>query len=180
MNSMRIPVSKLIPVPNSTEVARSSSDLVADFLRVRISANTRRNYGKAISDFCRRTYEREVSERLMTQFLSLHQSEAVYQVLQYRQLLIEAKLQRFKGWWGTVIFTSPIQNWTGLPIGDKLRRECSRQEGLSRWLKEKWPFSTHSFWEGVNNQFLECFANRFNNSQIFIFRSGKIFNRIGS
>ena len=89
---MRSPVSKLISVSNSPEVARSSSDLLADFLRLKISANTRRNYSKAISDFCRRTYDREVSERLMTQFLSLHQSEAVYQVLQYRQLLIEAKL----------------------------------------------------------------------------------------
>jgi integrase/recombinase XerC len=33
-----------------------------------------------------------VSADILTQFLSLHQSEAVYQVLQYRQLLIEAKL----------------------------------------------------------------------------------------
>ena len=92
MNSMRIPVSKTIPVPKSPEVAHSSSDLLADFLRVRISANTRRNYGKAIADFCYRTYDSEVSERLLSQFLSLQQPEAVYQVLQYRQLLIEAKL----------------------------------------------------------------------------------------
>ena len=112
---MRLPVSKPLPVPKSPEVTRSSSDLLADFLRLKISANTKRNYSKAIADFCRRTYDREVSEEFLTQFLSLHQSEAVYQVLQYRQLLIEAKLQRFKGWWGTVIFTSPIQNWTGLP-----------------------------------------------------------------
>ena len=89
---MRIPVSKLIPVPNSTEVARPSWDLLADFLRVRISANTRRNYSKAIADFCRRTDDSEVSERLLSQFLSLQQPEAVYQVLHYRQLLIEAKL----------------------------------------------------------------------------------------
>jgi integrase/recombinase XerC len=89
---MRSPVSKPIPVPKSPEVARSSSDLLADFLRLKISANTRRNYGKAIADFCRRTYDREVSERLLTQFLSLHQPEAVYTVLQYRQQLIDAKL----------------------------------------------------------------------------------------
>jgi integrase/recombinase XerC len=89
---MRSPVSKLIPVPNSLEVTRSSSDLLVDFLRLKISANTRRNYGNAIADFCRRTYDREVSERLLSQFLSLQQPEAVYQVLHYRQLLIEAKL----------------------------------------------------------------------------------------
>jgi integrase/recombinase XerC len=89
---MRLAVSKPIPVPKSPEVTRSCSDLLADFLRLKISANTRRNYSKAIADFCRRTYDSEVSERLLSQFLFLHQPEAVYQVLQYRQQLIEAKL----------------------------------------------------------------------------------------
>jgi integrase/recombinase XerC len=79
---MRSPVSKTIPVSNSPEVTRSASDLLAEFLRLKISANTRRNYGKAIADFCRRTYAREVSEPLLSQFLSLNQPEAVYQVLQ--------------------------------------------------------------------------------------------------
>ena len=89
---MRIPAPKIIPVPNSPEVIRSSSDLLADFLRLKISANTKRNYGKAIADFCRRTCDREVSEQFLTRFLSLQQPEAVYQVLHYRQLLIDAKL----------------------------------------------------------------------------------------
>lgn len=89
---MRIPVSKPIPLPNAPKVTRSSSDLLADFIRLKISANTKRNYGKAIVDFCRRNYDSEVSTDILTQFLSLHQPEAVYQVLQYRQLLIEAKL----------------------------------------------------------------------------------------
>ena len=89
---MRIPVFKPIPVTNSPEFTHSASDLLADFLRLKISANTRRNYRKAIADFCRRNYDSEVSNDLLTQFLSLHQPEAVYQVLQYRQLLIEAKL----------------------------------------------------------------------------------------
>jgi integrase/recombinase XerC len=89
---MLLPVSKPIPVPNLSEVSRSSSDLLADFLRLKISANTKRNYSKAIVDFCRRTYDLEVSERLLTQFLSLQQPEAVYQALHYRQLLIDAKL----------------------------------------------------------------------------------------
>lgn len=89
---MRSPVSKPIPVNNSPEVARSASDLLADFLQLKISANTRRNYSKAIADFCRRTCDLEVSEQLLSQFLSLNQPEAVYQVLHYRQQLIEAKL----------------------------------------------------------------------------------------
>jgi integrase/recombinase XerC len=92
MNSMRVPVSKPIPVPKSPEVGHSSLDLLADFLRLKISANTKRNYGKAIVDFCHRTYYSEISERLLTQFLSLQQPEAVYQALHYRQLLIDAKL----------------------------------------------------------------------------------------
>jgi integrase/recombinase XerC len=92
MSFMRIPVSNTIPVTNSPEFTRSASDLLADFLRLKISANTRRNYSKAIADFCRRNYDSEVSNDLLVQFLSLHQLEAVYQVLQYRQLLIEAKL----------------------------------------------------------------------------------------
>jgi integrase/recombinase XerC len=89
---MRIPVSKPISVTNLPEATRSSSDLLADFLRLKISVNTKRNYSKAIADFCRRNYDSEVSTDLLTQFLSLHQPEAVYQVLHYRQLLIEAKL----------------------------------------------------------------------------------------
>jgi integrase/recombinase XerC len=79
-------------LPSNLPGMLPAPDLLADFFRLKISANTRRNYSKAIADFCRRTYDREVSERLMTQFLSLQQPEAVYQVLQYRQLLIEAKL----------------------------------------------------------------------------------------
>ena len=89
---MRIPISKPISVNNLPEATRSASDLLADFLRLKISVNTKRNYSKAIADFCRRNYDSEVSTDLLTQFLTLHQPEAVYQVLQYRQLLIEAKL----------------------------------------------------------------------------------------
>jgi integrase/recombinase XerC len=88
---MRTPVSKPIPVTTSLKVTYHR-DLLADFLRLKISANTRRNYEKAIVDFCRRSYNSEVSTDLLTQFLSLSQPEAVYTVLQYRQLLIEAKL----------------------------------------------------------------------------------------
>jgi integrase/recombinase XerC len=67
-------------------------DILADFLHLKISTNTRRNYSKAIHDFYRRIYNADISPTLLAQFLALHQPEAVYQVLQYRQLLIQAKL----------------------------------------------------------------------------------------
>jgi integrase/recombinase XerC len=68
------------------------TDILADFLRLKTNPNTQRNYRKAIDDFYRRIYNADISHDLLTRFLSLHQPEAVYLVLQYRQLLIEAKL----------------------------------------------------------------------------------------
>jgi integrase/recombinase XerC len=83
------------PTEESLEILTTSSpplDILADFLYLKISINTRRNYNKAIADFCLRSYNSEASAEILTQFLSLHQPEAVYIALQYRQLLIEAKL----------------------------------------------------------------------------------------
>jgi integrase/recombinase XerC len=68
------------------------SDIWTDFLKSNISPNTRQVYARAIADFCRRIYQSTVSNTILTQFLSLPQAEAVYQVINYRQLLIEAKL----------------------------------------------------------------------------------------
>jgi integrase/recombinase XerC len=85
----------LQPVEESSLASTTSSpsiDILADFLRLKISANTKRNYGKAITDFCQRIYNSDVSISLLTKFLGLSQPEAVYQALQYRQQLIEAKL----------------------------------------------------------------------------------------
>jgi integrase/recombinase XerC len=67
-------------------------DIFADFLKSNISANTGQVYARAIADFCRRVYDSTVSTSLLIEFLSLPQAEAVYQVIHYRQLLIEAKL----------------------------------------------------------------------------------------
>jgi integrase/recombinase XerC len=75
-------------IPNSS----ARPDILADFLRLRGNANTSRNYGKSLADFCRRIYDSDVSTVLLTRFLLLPQSEAVYVTLEYRQLLIEAKL----------------------------------------------------------------------------------------
>jgi integrase/recombinase XerC len=66
--------------------------LFADFLKSNISATTGQVYARAIADFCRRVYLSPASTSLLLEFLSLPQAEAVYQVIRYRQLLIEAKL----------------------------------------------------------------------------------------
>jgi integrase/recombinase XerC len=77
----------LQPTQESSLVSTASStptNILADFLRLKISANTKRNYGKAIADFCCRIYNSDASISLLTKFLDLSQSEAVYQALQYR------------------------------------------------------------------------------------------------
>jgi hypothetical protein len=54
----------LQPTQESSLVLTTPSpptDILADFLRLKISANTKRNYGKAIADFCRRIYNSDVS-----------------------------------------------------------------------------------------------------------------------
>jgi integrase/recombinase XerC len=68
-------------------------DIVEDFLNLKISsANTRRNYRKAIADFCARTDDATDPTTHIARFLALPQPEAVYQTLQYKQQLIAAKL----------------------------------------------------------------------------------------
>ena len=65
-------------------------------------------------------------------------------------------------------------------IRDKLRSDRSCQAGLRRWLKEKLVATTHMFREGGNNQLDIRFADCFDNTEILIFRSSKIFNWVRS
>jgi integrase/recombinase XerC len=67
-------------------------DIWSDFLSLKISAHTQRAYSKAIADFYQRVYDRPVSARSIAKFLTLGSSEALFQVLNYRRMLIEAKL----------------------------------------------------------------------------------------
>jgi integrase/recombinase XerC len=67
-------------------------DIWSDFLSLKISANTQRAYAKAIADFYQRVYDEPVSARSIGLFLTLPPSEALFQVLNYRRMLIEAKL----------------------------------------------------------------------------------------
>jgi integrase/recombinase XerC len=67
-------------------------DIWSDFLSLKISANTQRAYAKAIADFYQRVYDEPVSPESIAKFLTLPSSEALFQVLNYRRMLIEAKL----------------------------------------------------------------------------------------
>jgi integrase/recombinase XerC len=67
-------------------------DIWSDFLSLKISANTQRAYSKAIADFYQRVYNDAVSPESIAKFITLPPSEALFQVLNYRRMLIEAKL----------------------------------------------------------------------------------------
>jgi integrase/recombinase XerC len=67
-------------------------DIWVDFLSLKISVNTQRAYAKAIADFYQRVYDEAVSPESIALFLTLPPSEALFQVLNYRRMLIEAKL----------------------------------------------------------------------------------------
>jgi integrase/recombinase XerC len=83
----------LVPAsPQVVHLPSSQTDFWDDFLKVGISSSTQIVYSRAIADFCRRIYQCQVSTPILSQFLSLPQAEAVYQLLHYRQLLIAAKL----------------------------------------------------------------------------------------
>ena len=84
-----------IPDPHPQPAHRSlaqAKDIWADFLSLKISANTQRAYAKAIADFYQRVYDEAVSPESIARFLTLPPSEALFQVLNYRRMLIEAKL----------------------------------------------------------------------------------------
>jgi integrase/recombinase XerC len=89
------PVVPIAPADTHYRTANRSlaqpRDIWSDFLSLKISANTQRAYSKAIADFYRRVYDETVSAASIAKFLALPISEALFQVLNYRQMLIEAK-----------------------------------------------------------------------------------------
>jgi integrase/recombinase XerC len=86
-----IAIADLHPQPTSRSLAQER-DIWSDFLSLKISANTQRAYAKAIADFYQRVYNEAVSPESIARFLTLPPSEALFQVLNYRRMLIEAKL----------------------------------------------------------------------------------------
>jgi integrase/recombinase XerC len=81
-----------IPERNLAVTPTQSRDIWSDYLSLKISPNTQRAYAKAIADFYQRVYDGPVSARAIANFLTLPTSEALFQVLNYRRMLIEAKL----------------------------------------------------------------------------------------
>jgi integrase/recombinase XerC len=72
-------------------VTRSrSDDLLAEFLRLQISPQTRRLYAAAIDHFFKDIFGRPASPDLIAQFLQVEQGEAIEWVLIYRANLQEA------------------------------------------------------------------------------------------
>jgi integrase/recombinase XerC len=85
-----VPTHPQLPTP-SIALERERS-IWADFLSLKISAHTQRAYAQGIADFCDRVYGEPPSPDSIARFLKLPQSEALFQVLDYRWMLIEAKL----------------------------------------------------------------------------------------
>jgi integrase/recombinase XerC len=79
------------PQPAHRDLAQVR-DIWVDFLSLKISANTQRAYAKAIADFYQRVYDEAVSPESIAKFLTLPSSEALFQVLNYRRMLLLAKL----------------------------------------------------------------------------------------
>jgi integrase/recombinase XerC len=93
-----IAVGEALPVANlhrltANRALAQARDIWSDFLSLKISANTQRAYAKAIADFYQRVYDEAVSPESIAKFLTLPSSEALFQVLNYRRMLIEAKLK---------------------------------------------------------------------------------------
>ncbi|MCY7334601.1 MAG: tyrosine-type recombinase/integrase [Chamaesiphon sp.] len=81
-----------LQIANQSLTLTQARDIWSDFLSLKISANTQRAYASAIADFYRRVYDESVSAGAIAKFLTLPASEALFQVLNYRRMLIEAKL----------------------------------------------------------------------------------------
>jgi integrase/recombinase XerC len=81
-----------IPERNLAVTPTQSRDIWSDYLSLKISPNTQRAYAKAIADFYQRVYDGPVSARAIANFLTLPTSEALFQVLNYRRMLLLAKL----------------------------------------------------------------------------------------
>lgn len=71
---------------------RSTEDILADFLELKVSANTRRTYSKALDDFFTRLTGHPASSLMVREFLALSQPQAVVLVLKYQSILVDAGL----------------------------------------------------------------------------------------
>ena len=86
-------MSNLTTLLSLSEVASlTSNDVLSDFLKLKISTNTRQTYSKALDDFFIRTIGVAASPTMVGEFLSLSQTQAVSLVLQYQAKLMDSGL----------------------------------------------------------------------------------------
>ena len=92
-----IPIPQLIqlqsPLTISGDLATTASDnLWAEFGRLKISDSTRKQYVKALDNFCQFAYNRSATSETIAEFLNLDRYDAIELVLSYRRHSIDKNL----------------------------------------------------------------------------------------
>jgi integrase/recombinase XerC len=75
-----------------SELADRDDDILADFLELKVSPNTRRTYAKALDDFFTRLTGSKATPLMVGEFLNLSQKQAIILVLKYQSMLVDAGL----------------------------------------------------------------------------------------
>jgi integrase/recombinase XerC len=85
-------VPSLVTFTTLSELADRDEDLLADFLELKVSPNTRRTYSKALDDFFTRLTGSKATPLMVGEFLNLSQKQAITLVLKYQSMLVDAGL----------------------------------------------------------------------------------------
>jgi integrase/recombinase XerC len=84
--------SNLATISTLADLADRDEDILAGFLELKVSPNTRRTYAKALDDFFTRLTGSKATPTMVAEFLSLEQRQAIVLVLKYQSLLVDAGL----------------------------------------------------------------------------------------
>jgi integrase/recombinase XerC len=87
---VEIVIQKIVPV--SIPAIASSDDLWAEFGQLKIADSTRKQYVKAIENFCQFAYNGSATPETISEFLALDRYAAIEMVLRYRRHSIDLKL----------------------------------------------------------------------------------------
>jgi integrase/recombinase XerC len=87
---VEIVIQKISPV--SVPTIASSDDLWAEFGQLKIADSTRKQYVKAIENFCQFAYSGSANPETISEFLDLDRYAAIEMVLRYRRHSIDKKL----------------------------------------------------------------------------------------
>jgi integrase/recombinase XerC len=74
------------------DLADRDTDILSEFLELKVSPNTRRTYAKALDDFFTRLTGNGATPMMVAEFLNLGQRQAITLVLRYQSLLVDAGL----------------------------------------------------------------------------------------